>query len=315
MVYTLQPPDELMVQDFLPAMRQLVALRLRAEGLSQNRISSLLGTTQASVSLYLSSEPKKAYSSLSRLSVSQAESDRYSSMFAAAVRNGAVDGVRTLSSIWMDLLGSGSICSAHREMYPSLANCEVCIEEYGRRRGARSQAISEVGEAVKMLEASPTFAVVMPEVSVNVACAAGSATTPADIIAVPGRIVRVRDRAKAMLPPEAGASAHMSKVLLLVRSRQPELRACINILYDRRMAAVVKRAGLRTLTIGNYSHPEASDPTAEALEEMLKSVTRPFDAIIDEGGNGIEPNVYLLGKGAREVAQLALRLARAYSAA
>jgi predicted fused transcriptional regulator/phosphomethylpyrimidine kinase/predicted transcriptional regulator len=310
-----QPPDELMVQDFLPAIRQLVALRLRAEGLSQNRISSLLGITQASVSLYLSAEPKKAYSSLSGLSISQAEADRYSSMLAVATRNSPVDGVRTLTTIWMDLLGSGSVCPAHKEMYSSLADCEVCIEEYGRRRGARSQAISEVSEAVKMLEASRKFVSVMPEVSVNVACAAGNASTPADVIAVPGRIVRVRDRAKAMLPPEAGASAHMSKVLLLVRTRRPELRACVNVLYDRKMAAVIRNAGLHALSIGNYSHHGAPDPTAEALQEKLKSATGSFDAIIDEGGNGIEPNLYLFAKGAREVAEIALRLARAYSAA
>jgi predicted fused transcriptional regulator/phosphomethylpyrimidine kinase/predicted transcriptional regulator len=304
-----------MVQDFLPGMRQLVTLRLRSEGLSQNRISSLLGITQASVSIYLSSEPNKAYASLSGLSISRAEADRYSSRLAVAARSSAVDGVKTLNTIWMDLLGSGSICPAHREMYPSLASCEVCIEEYGRRRGARSQAISEVGEAVKMLEASPKFVSVMPEVSVNIACAAGTATTPADIIAIPGRIVRVRDRAKAMLPPEAGASAHMSKVLLLVRTRRPELRACVNVLYDRKMATVVRWAGLRALSIGNYPHHGAADPTAEALEEELKSEPGPFDAIIDEGGNGIEPNLYLFAKGAREVAELALKLARAYSAA
>jgi predicted fused transcriptional regulator/phosphomethylpyrimidine kinase/predicted transcriptional regulator len=283
--------------------------------LSQSRIAALLGTTQASVSIYLSSPPERAYKSLSRLSVSGADANRYVTQLAAAVQTNAVDGVKTLNSIWTGLLGSGAACPAHRELYPSLSDCDMCIKEYGQRRGARSQAISEVADAVHMLEGSTKFVTVMPEVSVNIACASGDATTPADIVAVPGRIVKVKNRAKAMLPPEAGASAHMAKVLLLARSRLPELRACVNLRYDARMAEKMRSAGLRTLAIGGYSYPDAEDPTVEALSKKMKSSPDRFDVIVDEGGSGIEPNVYLFARGARDVASLALRLARAYSAA
>jgi len=311
----MHPPDELMAQQFLPAMRQLVSFHLRSEGFSQNRISALLGITQASVSLYLASEPNGAFSALARLSVAHGDAEDYSSQLAAAVKRSAAEGVAVLNSIWTGLLGKGAVCQAHRERYPSLSDCDMCIKAYGGRNGARAQAVSEVSEAVKMLEESPSFVAVMPEVSVNIACAAGDADTPADVIAVPGRIVKVRDRAKAMLPPEPGASAHMSKVLLLVMKRHPELRACVNVRYDRRMAEAMKKAGLRALSIGSYSLPRATDPTAEALESRLKSASGAFNAVVDEGGNGIEPNLYLFAKGAREVAGIALRLAKYYSAA
>ena len=66
----MHPPDEMMTQAFLPAMRQLVAIRLHSEGLSQSRISGLLGITQASVSLYLSASPGRSYSTLSELGLS-----------------------------------------------------------------------------------------------------------------------------------------------------------------------------------------------------------------------------------------------------
>ncbi len=45
----------MMVDSFLPAMREAVAKRLSEEGLSQGKIAGLLGVTQASVSLYLKS--------------------------------------------------------------------------------------------------------------------------------------------------------------------------------------------------------------------------------------------------------------------
>ena len=220
-----------------------------------------------------------------------------------------------MMSLWTSLLGSGAACAYHRELHPSLADCDVCIKEYGARGGTRHLLIAEVAKAVRMLEASPEFVGVMPEVSVNIACAAQGAASPADVVAIPGRIVRVRDRARAMLPPEAGASAHMSRVLLIVRDRRPELRACINIRYDGRMANVIKRLRIRAISIGEHPRHGSEDATAEALRARLRSETGPFEAVVDQGGSGIEPNLYLFAEGAQEAAELALRLSQAYSAA
>lgn len=309
----MQPPDELMTGVFLPSMRHLVAVRLRSRGLSQSKISALLGVTQASVSLYLSANPKKAYDQLSKLSITKSQAEGDASRLAQALLTGAAYGVKTLDQIWTSLLGSGAACDAHRKMYPSLADCDFCVKEYGGKQGVLSEVVSEVADAAKLLEDSPEFIGVMPEVSVNIACAAPGATGPGDIVAIPGRIVKVRDRAKAMLPPEAGASAHMSRVLLMVMNKRPQFRACINVRYDRKMEKVAKKKGLRTLTIGRYQ-AAGGDPTSDALEKKLKSAPPAFEAIVDEGGAGIEPNLYLFAKGAREVAELALRMAKDYSA-
>jgi predicted fused transcriptional regulator/phosphomethylpyrimidine kinase/predicted transcriptional regulator len=311
----MQPPDEMMTQTFLPAMRQLVARKLHAQGLPQSRVSAILGVTQASVSLYLSSAPDRAYSALSKFAISRKDAEVKAALLADALRADPAEGVRALFSIWTGLLGSGSACAYHRELYPSLADCDICITEFGKRGGARPDLISEVSSAVRMLEASPEFVPVMPEVSVNIACAAEDASSPADVVAIPGRIVRVRDRAKAMLPPEAGASAHMARILLLARSRQKDLRACINIRFDERMATAMRKSGLRSFSIGRHSRRDVEDPTAKAVQSRIGSLRGPFDAIIDEGGSGIEPNVYLFARSAKEAVELALRLARAYSAA
>ena len=85
----MNPPDEMMTQAFLPAMRQLVAARLRSQGLSQSKISGLLGTTQASVSLYLSSNPVKAYSALSRFAMSREDADARAALLADSVKAGS----------------------------------------------------------------------------------------------------------------------------------------------------------------------------------------------------------------------------------
>jgi predicted fused transcriptional regulator/phosphomethylpyrimidine kinase/predicted transcriptional regulator len=295
-------------------MRQLVAVRLRAEGLSQSRIALALGTSQASVSMYLSAPPAKAYSDLSLLSISKADADIYSARLASAASRGAKDGVGALSAIWTGILGSGAACGAHRALYPSLADCDFCVRAWGGQAGAKAQAVSEVSEAVRILEASPSFVNMMPEVSVNVACAAGEATSPSDVVAIPGRIVKVRGRAKAVLTPEAGASVHMANVLLLARTARPDFRACINLRYDGKVAAVLRRMGLRVLSVGARPRGASDDPTVDALRNRLLSQPGRFDAVVDEGGSGIEPNLYLFAAGAQEVATLAVTLAEACSA-
>lgn len=303
-----------MVQEFLPPLRQLVAKELRAQGFSQNRISSMLGVTQASVSLYLSSNSDRSYSALSGLSLSAEEANRYAALLAEDVKRNAVDAVGTLSTIWTGLLGRGAVCARHRSLYPALADCDVCIREYGRDRSAFSEAVSEVAEAVRRLEVSPGFVSVMPEVSVNFALAVGDAESAADVVAVPGRIVRVKGRPKAILPPEPGASRHLSRVLILVRTSKPELRACINLRYDKKMATVLKKLRLRTLKIGGYPPSVSGDPTVQALEKRLSSFDEGFDVLVDLGGNGVEPNVYLFAASAAHAADLALKISQAYSA-
>ncbi len=309
----MQPPDELMVQQFLPAIRLLVARSLRGQGYSQTKISSMLGITQASVSLYGSSSAQKAYLTLASLSVGREDADRYAALLSEDLKRNPVYAVETLITLWTTLLGKGAICEAHRRAYPSLAQCDFCIREFGRTKGERSDAIALVTEAVKMIEGSPTFVSVMPEVSVNIAFLAGDSESPEDVVAVPGRIVRVKDSARAMQRPAPGASKHMAGVLLLVRKRRRDVRAAVNLRYDARIAATLKTLGLRTLAIGGYPPSKGEDPTLGALTSRLLASKGDFDAIVDTGSRGIEPNLYLFGSDPREVAKLAIEISEKYS--
>ena len=302
-----------MMNTFLPAMRQLVAIKLEAEGFSQSKTASMLGVTQASVSLYLSSSAAKSYSALSSLSLSKEEADRYASLLAEDVKGSPSEAVSTLDSIWTSLLGRGLVCDAHRKLYPSLAQCDFCLGEYGGRSSERSDALAHVAEAVKVLETAPGFPSVMPEVSVNIAYLPTESNQTSEVIAIPGRIVKVKNSAKATLPPEYGVSGHLARILLLVRRRLPEFRAVINLRYDRGVDRVLKKARLARLTIGGYARSGTSDGTLDALSAVLQKEHRSFDVIVDTGGEGVEPNVYLFGTDAVEVALLAKKLARMHS--
>lgn len=310
----MQPPDELMVEVFLPAMRQLVARELRSQGLSQSRISSMLGVTQASVSMYLSSRPEKAFADLASLSVRREEAERNATVLAEDVKRSPVYGVETLGSLWRAMLGQGMVCEAHRKLYPSLSQCDVCVKEYGGRQGPGTDAIDQVSKAVRQLESSPVFVEVMPEVSVNIAFAPSGSSSPEEVVAVPGRIVRVKGRARATLPPEFGASRHIARILLIVMSRRPKTNACLNLRYDGKMRNVLRKIGLRTLEIAEDSESPSEDRVISALTSRLMGAVRVFDVVVDLGGKGVEPNLYLFGRDPAEVAALAIRIAKLYSA-
>lgn len=311
----MHPPCEMMVDSFLPAMRALVARRLHKDGLSQGRIASLLGLTQASVSSYLSSTGTKQVTSLATFGVTAEEAETYASLLAEDLKNNPTYAVATLYSIWTRLLGAGDACQAHRADYPFLATCEVCLKVFGPRRDRTEDAIGQVESAVRSIEGSSLFVKVMPEVSVNLAYAPAGAGSVEEVVAIPGRIVRVKGRARSFMRPEYGASSHLAAILLEVERKVPILRAAMNLRYDPKMARVLSKLRVRNIKIGQ-SYPEGSqDKVLDALRTRLASpdTKTPFEAVVDLGGEAVEPSLYLFATDAVTVAQEALRVAREYA--
>ncbi len=307
----MHPPCELMVEEFLPAMRAIVARKLHSEGFSQSKIAVFLGITQASVSLYLAQEHGGQSRSLAALGVSPESAERYGALLSEDVKKSPVYAVNTLYSIWSDLLGRGEICQAHRSEHPSLAQCEMCLRVFGAIETGGSEAIELVSRAVAMLEASDIFVHIMPEVSVNIAYAHGDASAVRDVVAVPGRIVRVRDRPRSLMRPEFGASTHLASVLLEVRRRVKGYRAAMNVRYDEKMREVLGGLNLSILELGGYD--KGADPVVEALTREMGRRSSSFDVVVDPGGSRIEPSLYLFANDPVEVARLSLKIAHLYS--
>jgi predicted fused transcriptional regulator/phosphomethylpyrimidine kinase/predicted transcriptional regulator len=301
-----------MMEAFLPSMRALVSKKLQKQGFSQGRIASLLEITQASVSLYLSGRTSRPLQLLSSLGISSEEAERFSSLLAEDLKENPVYAVSTLYSIWSDLLGRGLMCHPHRKDYPFLAECDICMRTFGSRQARGSDAIDYVSRAVSMLESSGTFVRVMPQVSVNITYACGEAASVQDVVAIPGRIVKVRDRAKSFTKPEFGASAHLAKILLQVRTRMKDVRAAINMKYDRNVEKVLRKLRLRALKIGGIYTKEVDDSVVDALRQKMRETDEQFDALIDLGGSGFEPSLYLFAKDPMEVAQTAIKMSRMY---
>jgi predicted fused transcriptional regulator/phosphomethylpyrimidine kinase/predicted transcriptional regulator len=311
----MHPPCEMMVDSFLPSMRALVARRLKEDGLSQGKIASLLGLTQASVSSYLSTSPAKQTAALSSLGVTQEEGETYAALLAEDLKNNPTYAVATLYSIWSRLIGRGIACALHRSEHPFLATCEVCMNVFGPERGHAEGAVEHVEQALRSIEGSSLFVRVMPEISVNVAYSPVGARSVEDVVAIPGRIVRVRGQARSFMKPEYGASTHLAAILLEVERKHPSLRAAMNLRYDERMSKVIAQLQVKQLTMGREYPAGSQDKVLGALRARLSAPggAGEFEAVVDLGGEGVEPSLYLFAEDAIKVVERSIGLARAYA--
>jgi predicted fused transcriptional regulator/phosphomethylpyrimidine kinase len=155
----------------------------------------------------------------------------------------------------------------------------------------------------------------MPEVSVNIAYAPEGAKSVEGVVAIPGRIVRVRGQARSFMRPEYGASTHLAAILLEVERKRPSLRAAINLRYDERMSRVLAELRVERLTIGHDYPAGSSDKVLGALRARLSAPgrVREFGAVIDLGGEGVEPSLYLFAEDAIKVVRRSLEIARTYA--
>lgn len=308
------PPCELMIRDFLPALRGLISHTLRERGLSQSKIAALIGISQAAVSQILAKNRANYMEKILEMGFERGEAETLLSLLLEDIVIDPVKATQTLYYFWRNALERGALCNYHRKLYPQLALCKVCLRRWGSELDEDSAlTLRRVGEAVKLLESSPHIVHLMPEVSMNVAQALKNAKTLEDIAAIPGRIVKVKDRIRAVSGPEFGGSQHLAEILINIMKFAPEIRAVLNLKLDENVLKAVKSLGLRySIT----SHPKPP----RSAEEVVKAVAKEFekngglDVVMDWGGIGLEPTTYIFGSDAVEAVKKALLIASTYIA-
>ena len=97
----------------------------------------------------------------------------------------------------------------------------------------RYLVLRELNEAVSILEDSPDFSKLIPEVGCNIGMAIPEACNYKDIAAVEGRIVRHRERAVPVGCVIFGASRHVARIILASLCYNPKIRAAINVKYSK----------------------------------------------------------------------------------
>jgi hydroxymethylpyrimidine/phosphomethylpyrimidine kinase len=180
-----------------------------------------------------------------------------------------------------------------------------------------------LAEAVARLEACREFALLVPEVRVNVVYLPPGADAAEQVLAVEGRITVVAGMPKAAGPVRAGVSDHMARLIVEARRYDPSIRAGLDFRWNEAISAFVERYGREHgLAIG------CIDRTTEPREYIGRdrsSIPWKVTKLVETTGGipplfyetrgwGKEPLFFAVHQDPVELAERACDIARGFAA-
>ncbi len=187
------------------------------------------------------------------------------------------------------------------------------------RQEQRDLLLGNVTRALTMLEDSPDFALLMPEVRVNMVYALPGAKSSEDVVAVDGRITAVKGVIRTAGLPRYGASNHMARLMMEIRKYESDVNAGINFKCDKDVIEVVKKyCKEKQLLFGWIDRTKEPAEIAEkeggSMPWKVKYLVANYGGIprffYEGDGWGKEPLFVALGKDAVEATEMALDIAR-----
>jgi len=285
-------PLEFLTNEVLVPLKGLIAHELAERGYSQSRIGLLLGISQPAVSAYLKS-PKAHYEERLLRILDRRELSRLIRSLTALVEYASAEEfLRYINNFSLGLLSSLRLCPLHRTAYPELLGCDICkdIQVY-------TETTKSVETAFEILKRCENCYKLVPKVLMNIV-----ELGPEGGVGFPGRIHVEGTQLAAKGKPKPGASRFLTSLLEEVNKLRPEIKAVANIAYLARTCVGEK-----------FAAAEVGPSNSE--EEIISNIASAFrssvyDVIYDKGGEGIEPNAYVFGADAVDVATKLLEIAK-----
>jgi len=295
--------EEIVVDDFLPTIRSMLAEELRDRGLTQNEVAEALGISQSAVSKYAHGDVER--------NEAFTEDDRVEDLvdrIADGLSTGDMAPIQALVEIAVVIrrLENGDVlASLHQDEMPGLAEYGADFNVHDPESELRTseRVRSSLRRALRTLENTSGFANLIPNVGSNLVACLPSAEGIEDVAGVPGRIFDVKGRTTIPSDPEFGVSEHAASVLLAARENGVDARAGINIRYEEWVIADLQAQGLVAAEFD--AEADRDEAIAEALAE-----TPDATVLYQTGGYGIEPIVYVLGDDPEDVVALVRNLLR-----
>ncbi|MFC4407207.1 thiamine-phosphate synthase family protein [Haloarchaeobius iranensis] len=288
--------EEIVVEEFLPTFRSMLAEDLRDRGFTQSEVAEALGISQSAVSKYAHGDVTRRQEFV--------EDERVQELVARVGEGLASDTMRPVqglveAEVVIRQLERGDLLAAiHREQMPELAEygAEFAIHDPDSDLRSAERVLSSLRRGLRVLENTSGFAGLIPNVGSNLVACTPDATTIDDVAGVPGRIVDVKGRATIPAEPEFGVSEYVASVLLAARDAGSGVNAAANIRYDPDIVAALEEGGY--VTAAFESEGDVAAGVAAALDE-----TPDATVLYQTGAVGIEPICYVLGDDPVAVAE------------
>ena len=290
--------EEIVVDEFLPTVRAMLAEDLRERGFTQREVADALGISQSAVSKYAHGDVARH----DRIVADERVRDLVDQI-GEGLAAGDVSPVAALVEIEVlirQFEEGDLLADLHEEAMPALSDTDVEFSVHDPNSGLRERerVLGSVRGGLRTLTNASGFAALIPNVGANVAECLADATTIDDVAAVPGRLVDVKGQAMVPGEPEFGVSEHVAAILLSAREAGVTARGAVNIRYDPETVAVL-----------GESYPTVEfDPERSTREAVADAVAdaEPDETLVlyQTGAVGIEPIIYVLAPTASEAAAI-----------
>jgi predicted fused transcriptional regulator/phosphomethylpyrimidine kinase/predicted transcriptional regulator len=291
--------EEVVVEQFLPTVRSMLAEELRARGFTQREVADALGISQSAVSKYAHGEVSRTERVL--------DDERVQSLvteIADGLASGETSRVAALIELEVlirELEDGDLLADLHEAAMPELADAEYdfSVHDPDSEVRVRERTLASVRRGIRAIRNTSGFATLIPNVGSNLVECLPDAATVDDVAAVPGRIFDVKGRATVPSDPEFGVSGHVAGVLLTARDAGHDVRAALNVHYTADVVDALAAAGYDAVEFD-------AEGGLEAVEEALtgRDLTETF-LVYQSGGYRIEPIVYVVGPDAPTVVRAA----------
>ena len=155
----------------------------------------------------------------------------------------------------------------------------------------REMAIVQLSTMRKRL--SKVLPLLSPQVRINIAMAVSGAIARSGVAAFPGRLTPIRGQARPLASPRFGASSHLSSLLLEIRKHSPNSSVIINLRWDPVISDILKNIDIEPLVLDRRDDNLVVD--SNVVEKM---------ALVDKGGHGFEPSLYVFGDSTESVIRI-----------
>ncbi len=292
-------PHELITRYVIPQMKALIAHELSRRGVSQQRIAKYLCISQPMVSRYLSTDLGKIRKALRDVGLPLDEvKDVVEALANHLLRGDKFQYLRLFTMYLNTALYKGYLCRKHLEIAKELPpDCKLCMNLFA---SPTDVLVEEVKEMYDMLREIPNVHFLVPEVGMNVVAAEKGASSVMDVVGFEGRIFRVGTKIRALGLPARGGSKHTAAVLLEVMRKWPDLRYSVVLKYLPECVKLLRNGEVPLVQVGPHTSSSESAVIEDLRESIGKSVREPR-AIIDLGGPGLEPVIYLVGRTPSEI--------------
>ncbi|PSP19141.1 DNA-binding protein [Halobacteriales archaeon QH_10_67_13] len=286
--------EEVVVEEFLPTFRSLLAAELDDRGLTQDEIAAQLGISQSAVSKHVHGDIDRT----DRI----AEDDRVRTLVTELGERLAtgeltdVEAVLETEACIRELEQGGVLAELHAAGVPGL-DPDTPVHGGGERLRETVRVRRSVRRGVNVLRSADAIAELIPDVGANVVEATADAETIDDVAAVPGRLFAVRGRLAVPDDPAFGVSQHVAGLLLAARAAGHDARAAVCVGYSPALVETLVADG--HVAVEFAAEEEIEPAVRAALADRLDA-----DVLYQAGGFGVEPVAYVLGPDAPTVARV-----------